>query len=228
MARTNTQGQTIGRKGTQSRLRLMKAARELLAADTPHKLTASSIARAAKLASQTFYLYFRDIDDLLLALAKEAAVDLKAVHAALGGANERQSPFELSRQFIEAYSEYWEHHRAVLTVRNYLADAGNHAFIKARAEDALPIINLIADRIMVVHSTGDLDRKSAFARSVVIFSAIERMAARPATMQHEPTLLSGEDLKRAEMEILTLLFTPEFVAAPDSDPKTLATITRFM
>ena len=215
MPKTNKQGQTIGRKGAESRLRLMAAARELMAEEAPRKLTASAVARKAKLASQTFYLYFKDIEDLLLALSEEAAADLCEVHDALGEASRLHSPFEQSRHFIDTFSAYWDRHRPVLTMRNYLADLGAEKFIEARTRVALPIIDLIADRIMKVHPSGDLDRTAAFARSVVIYSAIERMAARPPTMQHYPAMLSNDDLKMAEIEILALLFTPDLIARAD-------------
>jgi len=61
---------------------------------------------------------------------------------------------------------------------------------------------------MAAHPDHDLERKSAFARSVIIYSAIERMAARPATMRHNPSMLSLADIQQAEADILTLLFTP--------------------
>src|SRR3546814_10296726 len=76
MSILNKHGQAIGRKGAESRRRLLDATRTLIATEPAHKLTASAIARTAKLASQTFYLYFNDIDEILLALSQEAAEDM--------------------------------------------------------------------------------------------------------------------------------------------------------
>mgnify|MGYP001062786428 CR=1 FL=1 len=204
----NKQGQSIGRKGAESRRRLMDATRELIAVEPAHKITASAIARAAKLASQTFYLYFKDIDEILLALSQEAGADMQDVHDALGSAWESAPPAEQAGRFIEAFTAYWDRHRAILTVRNYLADSAHPAFLTIRQDTAMPLINAIADRMMAAHPDHDLERKSAFARSVIIYSAIERMAARPATMRHNPSMLSLADIQQAEADILTLLFTP--------------------
>jgi AcrR family transcriptional regulator len=208
MDEVNKHGQSIGRKGTESRRRLMDATRELIAVEPAHKITASAIARAAKLASQTFYLYFKDIDEILLALSQEAGTDMQDVHDALGAAWQSAPPAEQAKRFIDAFTAYWDRHRAILTVRNYLADSAHPAFLTVRQDTAMPLIHAIADRMMAAHPDHDLERKSAFARSVIIYSAIERMAARPATMRHNPTMLSMADLQQAEADILTLLFTP--------------------
>lgn len=204
----NKHGQAIGRKGAESRQRLLDATRGLIATQPAHKLSASAIARTAKLASQTFYLYFDDIDEVLLSLSSEAAEDMDAVFAEL------DRPWDMtflrlhSQRFIDAYYGYWNRHRAILSIRNYRADNGHEAFLIARQNASMPIIMKIAERIRSAHGDKALPQKDAIARGVIIFSAIERIAARPSTMQVKPTLLEDEDLKRAEADILTLLFTP--------------------
>src|SRR3546814_10144145 len=111
-----------------------------------HKLTASAIARTAKLASQTFYLYFNDIDEILLALSQEAAEDMDEVFAELN------RPWDMtflrfhSQRFIDAFYAYWDRHRAILSIRNYSADNANPTFIIKRQNAALPIIIKIAER----------------------------------------------------------------------------------
>ncbi|MES2289093.1 MAG: TetR/AcrR family transcriptional regulator [Pseudomonadota bacterium] len=207
MNEINKHGQSIGRKGAESRRRLMDATRALIAVDPAHKISPSAIARAAGLASQTFYLYFKDMDEILLALSNEAGEDLQDVHDALGATWDAASPAEQAKSFIDAFSAYWERHRAILTVRNYLADSAHPEFVALRQATAMPLINAIANRMLAAHPD-DLNPKSAFARSVVIYSAIERMAARPATMRHSPGILSAQDLQQAEADILALLFTP--------------------
>lgn len=224
MDEVNKHGQSVGRKGAESRRRLMDAARELITVEPAHRISASAIARAAKLASQTFYLYFKDIDEILLALSNEASTDMQDVHEALSASWQSASPAEQARRFIDAFTAYWDRHRAILTVRNYLADSAHPAFLTVRQDAAMPLIDAIANRMMAAHPDDDLDRKSAFARSVIIYSAIERMAARPATMRHTPTMLSVDDLKQAETDILAMLFTPS--SASLSEDSLLAPVRR--
>lgn len=212
MANRNKHGQALGRKGEQSRQRIIDAARSLVLKGPATRLTASAIAREAGLASQTFYLYFKDIDEILLMLSDEIASDLEEVHQSLTKAWNPHSPAEQSQRFIDSLTAYWDRHRAILNMRNFLADSGHPDFLKSREQAAFPIINLMADRIMDAHAHDNLDRRKALARAVIIFSAIERLASRPASLTHETTseskLLSVDDLQAAERDILTLLFSP--------------------
>lgn len=204
----NKHGQSMGSKGAKSRQRLLDAAIELISVEPAHRITPTAIARTARMPSQAFYRYFKDVDEVLLALSCEAGADMVEVLQALEGASPSVSPAEQAKHFIDAFSAYWDRHRAILTVRNYLADSAHPAFLTARQEAALPLVNAIAGRMRAAHLQTELDPAMAFARSVVIYSAIERMAARPATMRQHPRLLSIEALRQAETDILAILFSP--------------------
>jgi AcrR family transcriptional regulator len=209
----NKQGQSLGRKGTESRRRLMDSTLSLLSEHSAHKLSASRIARVAGMASQSFYLYFKDIDELLLALAEEAAADIGSVVDALREAPGSSEPGDVSRRVIDAYSAYWDKHRSILSARNYIADSGNMAFLKLRQESTMPVILAVAERIVAADS-GGLRMKEAVARAVVVYQAMERLAARSNAVEYrsaeQPQELQIEktDLRQAEIDILTLLFTP--------------------
>ena len=207
MTPTNKQGQRLGRKGEESRRRLLDATLSLIKVEALHKLSASRIAREAGMSSQSFYLYFKDMDDILLALSEEPAVDAAEVAAVLANAPYDLAPESAARTLVTAYSEYWNRHRAILNVRNYIADSGNMAFLKLRQNTTMPIIYAVADRILVAQPTGKLDRASAVARAVIVYLAMERMAARSDAVQYSPLDVGAVDLIQAEIEILAQLFT---------------------
>jgi AcrR family transcriptional regulator len=201
----NKHGQALGRKGVESRRRLLEAGRTLLT--RAEKLTPSSVARAAGLASQTFYLYFADINELLLILAEEATGDMGEVMATLDGPWDPASIEQHSRRFVDAFYGFWDTHSAVLSFRNFQSDLGDPAFIQVRQEAAMPIVTSIAKRISTAQGAEELSEPDALARAVIIYAAIERLAARPATLARRSASLQEADLRRAEAEILTLLFT---------------------
>jgi len=208
---TNKDGQAIGRKGAESRARLLEAARLLLSSAPSEKLTASAIARTAGLASQTFYVYFDDIDEILHVLAAVASKDLGEIIAEL----ERPWDFSAIQQHAErvvaAFYRYWDQHRPILNVRNFRADGGQEAFMQLRNESAYPVVSRIASRILASHGAGKLPERDAFARAVVIYAAMERMAARYASGGTDPEMVTSEELKHAEIDILALLFSPPAV-----------------
>jgi AcrR family transcriptional regulator len=208
MKSTNKDGQAIGRKGAESRARLLEATRQLLdELPSARKLTASSIARAAGLASQTFYLYFDDVEEILLSLSASASADTAGIIAAVDAPWELANPRAHTTQIVEAFYQYWDRHRSILNIRNYMADRGDEPFVKVRSESALPIIAKLAATMRL--GQGDtLSEGDARARAIIIFSAIERMAARYAGSSGSATPPGGSELKRAEADILALLISP--------------------
>jgi AcrR family transcriptional regulator len=209
MKNTNKDGQAIGRKGAESRARLLEATRKLLSElPSARKLTASSIARAAGLASQTFYLYFDDVEEILLSLSIQASEDTSDIIAALDADWQPSAPLTYTERVVAAFYQYWDRHRSILNIRNYMADRGDEPFAKARNESAIPIITRIAGRIRASQGEARLTERDALARAIIIFSAIERMAARYAVNTGQAVMPGGDELKRAEADILALLMSP--------------------
>jgi AcrR family transcriptional regulator len=211
----NKHGQALGRKGAESRQRLLDAAKDLLVRAPTQKLTASAVAREAGMASQTFYLYFAEMGELLLDLSKDASEDMAEVLDTLNCPWDVDSLRLHSQRFVDAFSRYWNRHREVLSIRNFQSDLGAEAFAQVRQDAGLQVVRAIAERIRAAHGADRLSRTDALARGVIIFAAIERLAARPATTQMEPSLLNAADVLRAEADILTLLFTPPNVGGAD-------------
>jgi AcrR family transcriptional regulator len=208
MVRTNKQGQALGRKGAETRARLLDAARQLIASGSEEKLTASAIARAAGVASQSLYLYFRDIDELLLHLSKEAGDDAAEIANELDAPWDPSSRHEHAERFVSAFYRYWDRNRAILTIRNFRADRGEEAFVEMRDASAQPIVNRLAEQIRAAGTAKGPTPREALARAIIIVAAIERMASRYATLHVVEPAIDAEDLKRAEADILLLLLTP--------------------
>lgn len=218
MSKTNKQGQAIGRKGAQSRRRLLDAARTLLNIAPTDKLTASAIAREAGMASQTFYLYFQELNELLLVLSEEAGADTDSVIEPLNTPWPPESIRENCLQFIQQFDQYWRRNYAILAFRNFQADTGNVAFYKEREKTAIPIVEAISRKIMEANDgrPSGVTQRDAFARAVVIFAGIERLAARPDQLSLDnKKRVRTEELIQAEADILTLLFSPQaHIASP--------------
>ncbi len=208
MHKTNKDGQSIGRKGAESRARLLEAAHDLISTTPSPKLTASAIARAAGLASQTFYVYFDDVDEVLLNLSSEASADTGEIVAELDRPWDFGSLQQHAERVVGAFYRYWDRHRATLNIRNFLADSGNEAFLRVRNESAMPIVTRIAARIRASQGEGKLPERDAIARAVIIFAAIERIAARYPAGLPEDSNVRSDALKRAEVDILVLLISP--------------------
>ncbi len=175
---TNKQGQALGRKGFTTRLRLMDATRELLKTTSPVELTAVSIAKAAQTSSATFYMYFDDIKEVLIALAEVAGHDTADVFAVLDETWDTANLTRHADRLVAAFYAVWDKHREVLRYRNIEADRGDPGFDKLRMDVYIPFIELLAQRIIASCPPDDRpSRGDARALASVLHAALERLAA---------------------------------------------------
>jgi AcrR family transcriptional regulator len=159
----------------------MAAAREMLKTTSPLALTAIAVTRAAGTAPPSFYVYFTDTRDLLLALAEEASTDLQAL------ARHFETPWPTdeaearARAFVDDFVATWDSHCEVLAFRNLEADRGDPAFDESRVQSSLPVLTALTDRF--VESTPGARRVDRFAEAVIFYATLERIATIEKTTQ---------------------------------------------
>jgi len=71
----NLNGQRLGRKGRDTRARILAATNELLAGPIDTPISLSAVARQASLGMTSLYQYFTDLTELLLALLEPLMTD---------------------------------------------------------------------------------------------------------------------------------------------------------
>ena len=175
----NQHGQVLGRKGLETRERLLNAARDLLQSNSPVQLTVVSIAEKAKSSSATFYLYFEDVRDLLLVLSEEAEREMKVVHDVLDESWDPQSlELDHASRVVHAFASVWNKHREILRYRNLEADRNDAAFENIRMRTSVRMVSRFADHIIAAHPEGSLfTYTDAMAEASVLVAAMERLAA---------------------------------------------------
>jgi AcrR family transcriptional regulator len=154
----------------------MAAAREMLKAASPIELTAIAVARGAGTAPPSFYVYFADTRDLLLALAEEAAADLQALGRHFDAPWPPADPGVWANAFVEDFVAVWNTHNEVLATRNLEADRGDAAFDESRVQSCLPVLNGFTDRMVEVRPK-DTRRVDLFAEAVIFYATLERIAS---------------------------------------------------
>jgi AcrR family transcriptional regulator len=103
----------------QSRLRIVKAARELLASPGDVRFSVEEVARQAGVARMTVYHHFGSFQGLLEALLDSLAVGGGMNH--LADAFRKTDPLEALDQFISVFMGFWESDRPVLRKLGALA-----------------------------------------------------------------------------------------------------------
>lgn len=177
-ANMNKQGQILGRKGQETRQRLMAATRKLLASSSPVDLTAVAIAKAAGTSSASFYMYFDDVPDVLYSLSELAGAEMAGVADLLDTPWNSQAFEAKATQLIETLNDVWSRHREVLRYRNLEADRGNPRFEELRMNTYIPFIERFAQLILSLNPVTSKRRKAdAYAEATVLHAAMERLAA---------------------------------------------------
>jgi AcrR family transcriptional regulator len=171
-------GRTLGPRALKTRTALLQATEALLAQRSVRDISVVDIARAAGTSPATFYQYFKDAGEAILRLAEIAAEEMPAVlelidrpwHGEVGLAN--------ARAVVEAFLRHWDAHRAVLLVRNLLADEGDRRFMRVRQRTLTPVLEHLAQQVAQAQRAGRVDAKLAPAAAAAALGAIlERLAA---------------------------------------------------
>lgn len=174
----NKQGQVLGRKGMETRKRLMTATRRLLFTHPLVDITAVAIAKAAGTSSASFYMYFDDVQDVLYALGLTAGEDMVNVSSLLEHPWDSQRFEEEALLLIEGFNGVWSRHREVLRYRNLEADRGDPRFEELRMNTYIPFIERFAKLILAVNpAVGGRKKGDAYAEATVLHAAMERLAA---------------------------------------------------
>ncbi len=177
-------GRPIGKRGAKTRRRLLDATADLLETHGVRDLRVVDIARRVGTSPATFYQYFRDVEEAVLALAEEVGEDLAPLEELLAHPWTGPDGLSLARSLVEAFIEYWDGHRAVLRTRNLAAQEGDPRFRAARNESLRPLREALAAKVEEAQREGTVSPAiTPVAAASALASMMERMAAFHADLE---------------------------------------------
>lgn len=186
----NLLGQRLGRKGRDSRERILAAAEKLLAGPLDTAISVSAVAREASLGMTTVYLYFSDLTELLLAVLNP--IMASAEESYVGQLRTRWPDDRLAEcclEFVEAYHDFWVRHSRILHLRNTYADGGDERMRHHRIAVSQPAMDLLVEQMD--SDAADLE-SPAHGMATVLFTGVERLitvttdAMFPSLMRNDP------------------------------------------
>lgn len=188
----NLAGQKLGRKGRDTRDRIIAAAVELIYCSPPEtQISLSAVARQASLGMTSLYNYFSDLPELLLALLEGVMVTAEESYLALMRTRwPNEELVERCYQFVSGYHGFWTRHTRILHLRNSLSDDGDQRMIDQRVGATQPIIRRIVEQM-----DGDprAPRSPEFAMATVLMIGIERSVT--ISTDRELPMLIAEDIQ---------------------------------
>lgn len=171
-------GRALGKRGAATRRRLLDATARLLGSHGVRDLRVVDIAREVGSSPATFYQYFRDVGEAVLALAEEVGEDLAPVGELLVRPWEGEAGLRSAREMVDAFLRFWDEHRAVLRTRNLAAQEGDRRFREVRNRSLRPLTEGMAAKVAESQARGDVGPElSPIAAAAALVAMLERMAA---------------------------------------------------
>jgi AcrR family transcriptional regulator len=171
-------GRSLGPRALKTRDRLMRATAELLGERSVLDISVVDIARKVGTSPATFYHYFKDVEEVALHLAEEAADEMPAIVALIDGPWEGRHGVDTARAIVEGFVAHWDAHHAVLQLRNLAADRGDRRFMKVRRDALRPVLDRLAERIIEAQNAGRVPKTMhPYVVAAALGSILERLAA---------------------------------------------------
>lgn len=166
-------GRLPGRRGRQTRERLLDATAALLGERSYRDLAVVDVTRRVGTSPATFYQYFADVESAVLALAERMLEDgdrLRAavVEATWTGRAARTSAEDLVDQFMG----FWDRHGAVMRVVDLAIAEGDQRFRSIRTRLLAPV----AGGLMDVAAELDRTDHDPLAAGAVLMSMLAHVA----------------------------------------------------
>ncbi len=168
----NLAGQRLGRKGRDTRERILAVTAELIEEGGESPISMSAVARRASLGMTSLYNYFADFTELMVAVLEP--VMATAEDAYLARLRPKWSDAELGErclEFVSAYYRFWARHSRLLHLRNAISDRLDPRLMRHRIACTQPIVDL-----MVRQMGGDVTQpnSSPVTLATMTMIAIER------------------------------------------------------
>ncbi len=203
----NLNGQRLGRKGRDTRDRIIAGAQALLAAEGSEPITLSAVAREVGLGMSSLYNYFTDLQELLLAVLEPVSIEAETAYIShLRSYWPDDALYDHCLKFVADFYTFWQRNTRILHLRNAMADHQDARMSQHRVELATPVI-----RAMVLQMEHDPDAlgSPAFGMATVLFAGIERIVNLATDFEMRSLLLGNfaqniENYLKSEARLLEL------------------------
>lgn len=194
-------GRPLGKRGAQTRRRLLDATATLLETQGIRDLRVVDIAREVGTSPATFYQYFRDAEEAVLVLASDAGEEIVHLADLLDTRWHGDAGLDAARELVDGFFEYWDKHRAVLRTRNLAAQEGDRRFREIRNNTLTTFTARFTGLVAASQRDGHVSPSlSPPAAGAAVVALIERMAAFHRDL--EPMGITRADLVETTARII--------------------------
>jgi AcrR family transcriptional regulator len=167
-------GRVPGRRGRQTRDRLLDATAELLATRSYRDVKVVDIARQVGTSPATFYQYFPGVEAAVQLLARRVVEDGAGLVTLVSGRSWRgRDAWEASLGLVDVFLDFWQENVAVLRVIDLAIVEGDRRFRGIRDDLLGPVTDELAEAIA---DRRDADADEARAEAAILVSMLAHVA----------------------------------------------------
>jgi AcrR family transcriptional regulator len=193
-------GRVIGERARRTRRRLLDAMARLLEDRGALSLRVVDITRETGMSSATFYQYFTDVGEAVLALAEEVTDEIDGIRSHLVAGWVSAEGVVEARRLVEAFVEYRLRHRAILRLSDLRAEEGDSRFRAIRQRGYAGLMADLMNKVDVAKQDGRLPvGMNSYAVAGAAMAMMERLVTYQAEFERR-----GVD-RDAMVETITLL-----------------------
>ena len=171
-------GRRLGARAQATRRRLLDATAELLESEGILELKVVEVARKVGTSPATFYQYFANVEEAVLALAEEAGAEIDELVPLVDRPWKGTRALPLARALVDGFIAQWDRNRAVLRTRDITAQEGDPRFRRVRNQSLSRITDRLADRVADNQREGRVSADlSPYAAASAMVAMMSRMAA---------------------------------------------------
>jgi AcrR family transcriptional regulator len=150
-------GRVPGRRGLATRQRLLDHVADMLASSSFRDVRVVDVARQAGTSPATFYQYFADVEEAVLALAEEVArVSEEDLVPLVQGPRWRgKAGFDAALAVVDGYLDFWSDHGSVVRVMDLATIEGDARFHQLRSRMFTRFNEALAERVSQERPVGD-------------------------------------------------------------------------
>jgi AcrR family transcriptional regulator len=171
-------GRVPGRRGRATRERLLRCTADMLRTTSYRALKVIDIAREAGTSPATFYQYFADVDDAILVLAQQMALDSERLVRIVGqGTWKGRAGYRTALALTDAFFVFWDQHRPVIRVVDLGAEEGDRRFRKIHLKLLNNVTVQLAETIEGIQAEGRNLGVDALAQAGMLVATLANVAA---------------------------------------------------
>ena len=171
-------GRRLGTRARATRRKLLDATTELLQTRGLLDLTVVEIARRVGTSPASFYQYFQNVEEVVLALSDEVGEELGELAGLLEEPWRGRAGFESCRELVRRFIDYWDTNRAVLRIRDLAAQEGSQRFRELRIQSLSLITDRLTEQVAASQQAGRVAAEvTPYAAASAMVAMMGRMAA---------------------------------------------------